>query len=222
MRFPNPYSGLRGLPADIWIIAVTTIINRVGMMALPFLVLYLTRYLHISASLAGLAISAYGVGGLITAPIAGRLADRFGPYTVLRASLGLTGVVLLAFPFAHNVAVVFVLTFLWAVVADAARPATMSALTGRASPEQRKAAIALNRLAINLGMSFGPAVGGFLAQASFPLLFFVDGATSIVAAGVLSTLLWARRRSSRVSGDWHADHAERAKVFSTASIVWRY
>jgi predicted MFS family arabinose efflux permease len=218
---PNPYRGLRGLPADVWILAVTTLVNRVGMMALPFLVLYLTRYLHISASLAGLAISAYGVGGLITAPIAGRLADRFGPYAVIRASLGLTGIVLLAFPFAHSVAVVFVLTFLWAVVADAARPATMSALTGSARPEQRKAAIALNRLAINLGMSVGPGVGGFLAQASFPLLFIVDGITSLAAAAVLSMLLWARRRSAGAPSDLHVDHATRARAFSTGSVVWR-
>ena len=86
MAFTNPYRGLRGLPADVWIIAATTLVNRAGMMALPFLVLYLTRYLGISASAAGLAISAYGVGGLVTAPVAGRLADRFGPYAVIRAS----------------------------------------------------------------------------------------------------------------------------------------
>ena len=78
-----------------------------------------------------------------------------------------------------------VLTFLWAVVADAARPATMAALTAARAPEQRKAAIALNRLAVNLGMSIGPAVGGFLAQASFPLLFIVDGMTSLAATALL-------------------------------------
>src|SRR5215471_7136792 len=218
MRFPNPYSGLRGLPADIWIIAVTTIINRVGMMALPFLVLYLTRYLHTSASMAGLAISAYGVGGLVTAPVAGRLADRFGPYAVIRASLGLSGVILLVFPLAHNVALIFALTFLWAVVADAARPATMSALTSSAQPAQRKAAIALNRLAINLGMSVGPAIGGFLAQASFPLLFVVDGVTSLAAMTLLSALLWARRSSGAPAP---IDHPERSAVFSGNPVVWR-
>lgn len=220
MPLPNPYRGLRGLPADIWIIAATTLVNRAGMMALPFLVLYLTRYLHISASMAGLAISAYGVGGLITAPIAGRLADRFGPYAVIRASLGLSGVIVLIFPLARSVAVVMVLTFLWAVVADAARPATMAALTSGTAPDQRKAAIALNRLAINLGMSVGPAVGGFLAQASFPLLFVVDGVTSLASTALLSALLWSRRRSHGAAAPSH-EHAARAAVFSTTSVVWR-
>ena len=185
----NPYRGLRGLPADVWIIAATTLVNRAGMMALPFLVLYLTKEIGVSVSVAGLAISVYGVGGLVTAPMAGRLADRIGPYAVLRASLALTGIVLLIIPLTKSFPVILALTFLWAVVADATRPATMSALTGSTPPEKRKAAIALNRLAINLGMSIGPAVGGFLAVVSFPLLFVVDGVTSLSAAVLLTVLL---------------------------------
>lgn len=191
-------------------------------MALPFLVLYLTRYLHVSASVAGLAISAYGLGGLVTAPIAGRLADRVGPFAVIRASLALSGVVILVMPLARNIMLIFALTFLWAIVADAARPATMSALTGSAAPEQRKAAIAVNRLAVNLGMSIGPAVGGFLAMVSFPLLFVVDGITSLVAALLLSVLLYARHRSTRTTPEQHRElAAARAAVFSKSSVVWR-
>ena len=189
-------------------------------MALPFLVLYLTRYLHISASMAGLAITAYGVGGLVTAPAAGRLADRVGEFVVLRTSLALTGVILLVIPLARSIVPVLTLTFLWAVVADAARPATMSALAQAASPEQRKAAIALNRLAVNLGMSIGPAVGGFLALISFPLLFVVDGITSLAAAAVLSILLWARHRSSPTAQGAPSGTAPPPARFSKSSAVW--
>jgi predicted MFS family arabinose efflux permease len=222
--FPNPYRGLRGLPGDVWIIAATTLVNRAGMMALPFLVLYLTKHLHVSASLAGLAIGAYGVGGLLTAPVAGRIADRVGPFAVMRASLAASGVILLIMPLAKSFVVILGLTFLWAVVADAARPATMSALTGTTPPDQRKAAIAVNRLAINLGMSIGPAVGGFLAMVSFPLLFVVDGLTSLVAAGVLSGLLWWRhRRHPPAAAPTSPAPASggRTSVFSVSSPAWR-
>lgn len=220
MRFPNPYRGLRGLPADVWIVAATTLVNRVGMMALPFLVLYLTRYLHISAARAGFAITVYGLGGLLTAPIAGRLADRVGPYTVVRASLSLSSVILLVFPLARSYWVVLLLTFVWAVVADATRPATMAALTTSAPEEQRKAAIALNRLAVNLGMSIGPAVGGFLALVSFPLLFIVDGLTSLAAAALLSGLLWVRSRRRMVAMP-EQEPGRRAVLLSRSSVMWR-
>jgi predicted MFS family arabinose efflux permease len=220
---PNPYRGLRGLPADVWIIFATTLVNRAGMMALPFLVLYLTKHLGVSASVAGLAVSAYGVGGLVTAPFAGRLADRIGAFAVLRGSLALTGVVLLTIPLARSFALVLVLAFLWAVVADATRPATMAALADAAPPEQRRAAMALNRLAINLGMSIGPAVGGFLALVSFPLVFVVDGLTSLAAAAVLSWLLRAPHRNPPATSEYaaQAGNTESARVFSASSVVWR-
>ena len=68
---------------------------------------------------------------------------------------------------ARSFAAVIVLVFAWAIVADAGRPATMAALPRAAGPEMRRAAIALNRLAVNLGMSDGPAVVGFLAVCRF-------------------------------------------------------
>lgn len=189
-------------------------------MALPFLVLYLTRHLHVPATLAGLALSIYGIGGIVTAPFAGRLSDRIGPFTVMRASLTLTGLILFIIPIAHNVAVVFGLTFLWAIVAEGTRPATMSALTSATSADQRKAAIALNRLAVNLGMSIGPAVGGFLATVSFPMLFVVDGATSLAAVLVLSALL--RGRASDPPAENRATAAREQSVASgkRAKSVW--
>jgi predicted MFS family arabinose efflux permease len=218
----NPWRGLGALPRDVWIIFATSLVNRAGVMALPFLVLYLTRYLNVPATLAGLALSVYGIGGIITAPFAGRLSDRVGPLTVMRASLTLTGILLFIIPLAHNFAVVMVLTFIWAVVADATRPATMSALTSTTSAEQRKAAIALNRLAVNLGMSIGPAVGGFLATVSFPLLFIVDGATSLAAALVLSLLLRSRTLGSQ-GGTSAAPRPAEANPRPTAATksVWR-
>jgi predicted MFS family arabinose efflux permease len=216
----NPWRGLRALPRDAWIIAATSLVNRAGVMALPFLVLYLTRHLKVPATLAGLALSIYGIGGIVTAPFAGRLSDRVGPFTVMRASLTLTAVILFIIPLAHSVAVVFGLTFLWATVAEGNRPATMSALTASTPPEQRKAAIALNRLAVNLGMSIGPAVGGFLATASFPLLFVVDGATSLAAAFVLSLLL-RRARNADIAAPNPVDATAERRVVRSAKSVWR-
>ena len=38
----NPWRGLGGLPREVWLLFATNLINRAGMMVLPFLVLYLT------------------------------------------------------------------------------------------------------------------------------------------------------------------------------------
>jgi predicted MFS family arabinose efflux permease len=188
----NPWRGVSDLPAPIWIVFATTLVNRAGTMVLPFMVLYVTQYLGVRPALGGAALTVYGMGGLVSGPIAGRLCDRFGPFAVLRGALAMSGLILLAFPFARQFGAFLALTFVWSLVAESVRPASLAGLTSFVRPEQRKTAVAVNRLAINLGMSIGPAVGGFLATVSFPLLFVVDGATGL-AAGLLLTALLAWR-----------------------------
>jgi MFS family permease len=158
----------------------------------------------------------------VAAPIAGRLADRIGPFAVLRGSLALTGVVLLIIPLVHPFWGVLLLTFVWAVVADSARPATMSALTSSTPPEQRKAAIAVYRLGVNLGMGVGPAIGGFLALVSFPLVFVVDGLTSLAAAVTLSILLHVHRKRGQLQTAFAAgENRESSSGKGEPAVVWR-
>jgi MFS family permease len=182
----NPWQGLGALPRTIWIHFAATLVNRMGSMALPFLVLYLTKDVGLDAEHAGLMLSLYGLGSLVVSPFLGKLADRVGHVRMMKASLLSSGLVMMAYPLARTIEQVVIVTVLLAVTAEAFRPASMSVLTDIAPPEQRKAAFAVNRLAINLGMSVGPAVGGYLAEISFPSIFRVDGSTSLLAFGVLA------------------------------------
>jgi MFS family permease len=103
----------------------------------------------------------------------------------MKHSLFWSGVLLALFPAVRSFAGVAALTTAIAVTSEAFRPANL-ALAAHIVPEgQRKAAFSLLRLAINLGMSVGPAAGGFLAAVSFPALFWVNGATAILAGVVL-------------------------------------
>jgi MFS family permease len=155
-------------------------------MAVPFLVLYLTKDVGFTAERAGLILSLYGAASLVVSPILGRLADGVGHVRMMKLSLLSSGLVMLAYPLARSVGGIALVTVALAVTAEAFRPASLSVLTDLAPPEQRKAAFAVNRLAINLGMSVGPAVGGYLAEVSFPAIFRVDGATSLLAFVVLA------------------------------------
>ena len=69
-----------------------------------------------------------------------------------------------------------------ALLGEAARPATSSLLTGTCPPELRTRAFAVLRLAINLGMAIGPALGGFLALIGYFWLFVMDALTCLLAA----------------------------------------
>ena len=93
---------LRALPRAVWVQCIATFVNRAGTMVLPFLLLYLTRDMGLSPSTAGAIVALYGATALVTSPFAGRLCDRVGPIRLMTASLLLSGLVLLVFPFART------------------------------------------------------------------------------------------------------------------------
>jgi len=177
----NPWKGLKNIPHNVWLLAIAALINRAGTMVFPFLAIYLIKIIGLSAGQAGLVIAVYGFGGLITAPVMGKLSDKLGALHVMKGSLFLTGIMLFGFSFLTNLYIILIYTFVWSIIGEAFRPANMSLISSETDSGQRKIAFTLNRLAVNLGMSIGPVVGGFLSTISFHLLFYVDGITSIFA-----------------------------------------
>jgi MFS family permease len=77
------------------------------------------------------------------------------------------------------------MTLALSLASEAFRPASMAVVADLVKHGQRKPAFALTRLAINLGMSVGPALGGYLATVSFKFLFLVNGSTSLIAGLLL-------------------------------------
>lgn len=194
----NPWRGLRGLPVHVWIVSGTMLIQRMGTMVLPFLSLYLTRERALTPSEAGLVLAAYGAGGLVSAPLGGWLSDRIGAVRVMVGAFAGSGLLLVLFPLVVRYEALVALTAVWAMVSEAARPATLVALTDGLAPAQRKPAIALNRLALNLGFGIGPTLGGLLASLSFTVLFAINAATALGAGAFLAI---ATKRTARPPSD---------------------
>jgi MFS family permease len=176
---------LSGLPRASWLIALATFINRAGVMVRPFLLLYLTKHLGFSDEFGGWIIALYGGTTLIAAPLSGWLSDRIGARLVLRCSLVVAAAAMLAYPFARTPAQIAAATIAFSLFNEMPRPALMTLVADVAPPMLRKQAFVLSRLAINLGFSIGPALGGFLVAHSYRALFLVDAATSFTAALLL-------------------------------------
>ena len=180
------WKDLRHLPRPVWIVASSQLVNRAGSMVLSFLILYLTRARGFAAVDAGFVLFLYGAGAIVSAPLAGRLADRWGAVPLMRASLFCSGAMLLLYSLARSFPAIAAATVALAMLTESFRPAAMAFFGQTVEPLRRKSAFAVYRLAINLGMAIGPAVGGVLATLSFQYLFLVDGATSLAAALVLA------------------------------------
>ena len=190
------WKSLKGLPKNIWLICTVALINRAGTMVLPFLALYLTQEIGVGMGKAGLVLTFYGIGALVSAPFAGKLSDKIGPLNLIRFSLFFSGLTFFIYTLFDNYIAISITSVILAVISESFRPAGMAFISNEAPIELRKQAYALYRLAINLGMSIGPVVGGILSAINFNLLFYVDGFTSIAAGIFLVLVKWQLKPSS--------------------------
>jgi predicted MFS family arabinose efflux permease len=178
-----------GLPRRAWILFTVNLVNSSGSMVIFFLTLYMTRKLGFSPVRAGGALSLYGVGSLLGAYCGGWLADKVGSIAVQKTGLALAGAFLIALGQVRQPAAIMPLLFLMAVAAGSLYPANATSMARICPPDLQVKGFALNRLANNLGVTIGPAVGGVLALHDYRLLFWADGLTSLAAAAVFA-LMW--------------------------------
>ncbi len=185
----------KGLSQEIWLLAGITLINRAGMMVIPFLSIYLTKEIGLTYQQVGWVMTYFGLGSLIGAWTGGKLTDRIGGYKVMFGSFILGGFGYIAIQYLHNFQSLCIGVFLLTLMADAFRPALFVAMSNYSKPENKTRSVTLIRLAINLGMSMGPAVGGALIlYFGYASLFWIDGITNILAGIFLIALLNPKKR----------------------------
>ena len=182
----------RGLSREVWLLSLVSFVNRSGAMVVPFLTLYLTTQKGFDPARAGGLLSLFGAGSLAGITVGARLTDRIGYRPVMLASLIGSGVSLFLLGQLEPGVLFAVAVFTSGFVADAFRPANGAAIAIHSTAAERPRAYGLYRLAINAGWSTGPALGGIIARYDYSLLFIIDGATCLLAAGILARKLRPR------------------------------
>jgi len=190
----NYINSFKGLSEEVWWLALITLVNRAGTMVIPFLSLYLTQSLGFTLENVGSIMTSFGLGSLVGAWIGGRLTDRFGFYKVMLISLIATGMLFIGIQFLDDFWAICIGIFILMVFADAFRPAVYVALNAYSKTGNKTRSVSLIRLAINLGFSAGPAIGGIIiGSLGYRGLFWVDGLTCILAGVLLLVVLNPRK-----------------------------
>ncbi|RZK58661.1 MAG: MFS transporter, partial [Pedobacter sp.] len=185
----NAYkTSFSGLSRETWLLSCVILLNRCGYMAVPFMGLYITQSLNRPESDAGIIISLFGVGAILGATAGGKLTDMFGfrPVQIFSSIIG--GAFFLVFARVSDFTTLCILSLLISFFYDAFRPANFAAIAAYSAPGKETRSYSLNRLATNIGFSFGITMGGLIASFNYKLLFIVDGVVSI-AVGVAIFLL---------------------------------
>lgn len=194
-RFLSLYlDSYRGLSKPIWMLSLVILINRTGAMVVPFLSVYMTQALGFSIKETGYVLSFFGLGAVTGSWLGGWLSDKFGFFRIQAISLFFIVPMYFILPELRTVESLAVGIFFLSVISDTFRPANSVAIAYYAKPENLTKAFSLNRMAINLGFSIGPALGGILASISYYWLFYGNALGSIIA-GVVFYIYFNNRKT---------------------------
>ena len=136
----------------------------------------------------GLLISAQAVTMAITAPLWGSLADRYGrKIMVVRAMLG-GSLIISLMGFAQSVGQLALLRAVQGALTGTV-PAATTLVASSTPPQRRGFSLGILQMAVYLGASVGPMIGGFVAdQLGYRATFWVTSGL-LFSAGVLVSVL---------------------------------
>ncbi|UTV29168.1 MFS transporter [Photobacterium atrarenae] len=195
----------RGLPGNIYIIAVARFILGLGNFIIPFLLLLLTEKLDYSATLAGTLamglMALFVFGGLC----GGKLSDSLGHKKIMVWGELAGAVILIACGFYSDDAqlvplFLFVAYFFFGV----ALPASNALVADLSTPTNRDAVMSLSYLAFNLGSAAGPLVAGYLFWNFTAWIFWGNGIAALVGIALVMFFIRTDERDGVSEGEAHS------------------
>ncbi|GAB2715662.1 MFS transporter [Kitasatospora kifunensis] len=192
-----------GFGGPFWVVIGGTAVNRIGTMVLPFLVFFLGSR-HIATDRVPFVLGALGLGGLLGPVLGGLLTDRLGSRAAMVTGMLATAAAQGLLFAAPNPATLTLAALALGSAGSLHMPGAGALVGGATGPERRRVAFGLFHWSINVGTAVAGAIGGFLAEHGYGLLFALDAATCLAYALLAATLLprsAGRATGKRAAGD---------------------
>ena len=170
-------------PRTFWNLIVITFIDRVGgAMLFPFFALYLTKKFEIGMTQVGILFAAFSVSSFVGSMLGGALTDKLGRKGIIIFGLVASSMSTLAMGLVNAFEAFFMIALFVGVLTDTAGPARQAMIADILPEEKRAQGYGIFRVAFNLSVVIGPAIGGLLAARSYLALFIMDAVISLITA----------------------------------------
>ena len=203
-----------GLSRQVWIVQIGIFLNMFGYGAvLPFEVIYLHDGRGFGLGAAGLVVGLVTGVAVLTSPVSGAVIDRIGA----RATAAGAGLALAAgyagLAFAESLEVALAAAALAGVGNGALSPSQSALMTALTPRELRHRASAVSRVAVNIGIGLGGAIGGLVAGfglRGFVALFLANAVTYVLYVAILVATVRDDAPVARVTGGYRRLLRDRA------------
>jgi len=176
-------------PRTFWMLVGITFVDRLGgALLFPFFALYLTARFGIGMTEVGILFAIYAVSSLFGSILGGAFTDRFGRKQIVIFALIATSLSSVLMGLVNSISVFFMLAALVGVI-DIGGPARQAMVADLLPEKKRAQGYGIMRVAFNLSVTIGPAIGGLLAARSYLLLFITDAVISLIVAALVFVLI---------------------------------
>lgn len=193
---------------------------------LPYLYADVANARGLGATAAAVTFSAFALGALLAAPLAGRLADRARPVLVATVARLLLAVTIVGLMYAPTEQAVWLMALAYGAALAMTQPAVQVMVLAWTPPARRRDAFAWQFIAQNLALALGGVAGGFLVDLSTPTgsrpVYVLAAAASLVSALVVGVVGRgsARERIEVAEPANGADEVGYRTVFGAPGVKW--
>ena len=177
-------------PRTFWTVIAITFIDRIGgSLLFPFFALYITSKFNVGMTDVGVLFAAFSISSFAGSTIGGALTDRFGRKGIIMFGLIASSFSTVAMGLIDSFQFFFFLALFVGILTDVAGPAHQAMIADILPEEKRADGYGILRVAFNLSVVIGPAIGGLLASRSYLLLFLSDAVISMLTVILIAIFL---------------------------------
>ena len=178
-------------PRQFWLMFAGMILSSLGAtMITPYLMIYASETLGLPLTAIASLVTIKAITGLISAIVAGPIVDRLGRKGVMVVGLIGNGLCYFLLSMAHSYGAFALILGASGAFSPLYRVGTDAMLADLFPVEKRADAFALLRMARNIGVATGPAIGGFVLVQSYTIGLY--GAAAGLASYGVMLLAFAR------------------------------
>lgn len=176
----------REYPRQFWVIVGSNFIDRAGAaLIFPFFALYITQKFQVGMTEVGLLFAMFSVTDMLGNMIGGALTDYLGRKKMIILGLIISAFSSLGMGLVQRLEWFYVIGAISGIFATAAGPAHEAMLIDILPEKKRSEGFGVMRVATNLSVAIGPAIGGFIAAYSYLVLFIADTISSLITAVIV-------------------------------------
>jgi len=191
-------STYREFPPAFWTLVAVTFIDRLGgALLFPFFALYITGRFKVGMTEVGVLFALFSVSSFVGSMLGGALSDRLGRKGMLIFSLVSSSLSAVFMGLVDSLQAFYLLALLVGIFTDTGGPAHQAMVADLLPEDKRARGYGIIRVAFNVSVVIGPAIGGVLAGVSYLLLFIADAVISLIAAAIVLTSLPETKPTAR-------------------------